>query len=191
VTSWGRHLTGDDKLTSLLGYITHYEGNLLVRRFKRGGQLPGWVESGMAHFYEALLNEHRTLSITRYDGFEDVKVWRPGLETFPEWYAAIAKPEFRETELTPLSALRAKPVEELDAEDLFTAFFMVKWFMEGERQQEFVDYVRLAFLEKYQQRVMTTEQEAFDTVWPEGTERLENEFRDWAAKLPGKPPDSP
>jgi len=191
VTSLGRHLKGGGegarKLTSLIGFISHFEGNVLVRRFKRGGTMPGWVESGMSHYYEGLLNGYQTLTITRYTGYENVPVWEKGLETFPEWYKMMADADFRRS-LPSIAEMRSKPVEELVAHELVKSYFLVYWLME-ERPQEFVDYVRLAYSQKFQPRVTVSEEEAFFSVWPEGPGALDEAFLAWAEGIEAQPPE--
>jgi len=187
VTSEGRHLKGGgSRFTSLVGFISHYTGNLLVRRFKRGGKVPGWVETGLSHYYEGMLNGYRTLSITEYVGYEHIEKWDILLQTFPQWYQQMADSDFRRS-LPSLASIRDKIVEELNARELVKAYFVTSWLMET-HQQEFVNYIRSAFEEKFKIRVRTTEGEAFEESFGVSCEELEAQFEEWASKLPPHPP---
>ncbi|MFH0946561.1 MAG: hypothetical protein V2A76_15300 [Planctomycetota bacterium] len=187
VTSEGRHLKGGgNRITSQIGFISHYTGNLLVRRFKRGGMVPGWVETGMSHYYEGMLNGYQTLSITEYVGYEHIEKWDMTLQTFPQWYTRMADPDFRRT-LPSLKSIRGKIAEELNAFELVKAYFMTYWLMET-RQKTFVDYIRAAFEEKFEIRVRTTEEEAFEQAFGVPCDELEAQFEEWAARLPPHPP---
>ncbi len=187
VTSEGRHLKGgESRIDSLHGFIAHYLGNVLVRRFKRGGALPGWVEAGVAHYYEGLMNGYRTLSITEYVGYEQIEKWDITLQNFLQWYKKVADPDFRRT-LPALAEIRPKIVEELNAFDLVKGYFVVYWLMETKPQQ-FVDYVRAAFREKPESRIRITEEEAFTTSFQVSCEELEAEWEEWVAQIPPRPP---
>lgn len=187
VTSEGRHLKGgESRMDSLNGFITHYLGNVLVRRFKRGGTLPGWVEAGLAHYYEGMMNGYRTVSITEYVGYEQIEKWDMALQNFPQWYQKVSDPDFRRT-LPALAEIRPKIVEELNARDLVKGYFVVSWLMETKTQQ-FVDYVRAAFLEKTGSRIRITEEEAFAATFQVSCEELDAEWEEWVAKIPPRPP---
>lgn len=187
VTSQGRHLKGGgSRLTSLIGFLTHYNGNLMIRRMRRGGAMPGWVEAGISHYYEGMMNGYRTLSITEYVGYEHVEKWDMNLQTFPQWYKKMTDPAFRQS-LPKLAEIRPKIVEELDARDLVKGYFMVSWLLETHRE-EFVNYVRLAFSEKFALRVRVKEADAFQEAFKNSVEELEAEFEAWAAANPPHPP---
>lgn len=189
VTSSGRHLKGGgDKATSLMGFLTHFSGNVMLRRFKRGGKIPGWVESGVTHFYEGLLNGHRTLTITDYVGYEHIEKWVMGLSDFKEWYSKIADPAFRRS-LPRLGSFKGKFAEELTGQELCKAYFLVRWLMETEqRTPTFIDYVRMAYDDPNKIRVTIPEDEAFKATFGVDAEVLEEEFEIWASRLPSNPP---
>ena len=187
VTSVGRHLRGGgSREASLLGFLTHYAGNVFVRRFKRGGKIPGWVESGISHYYEGRLNGFRTVSICEFTGYEHVEKWRSDLQTFKQWYAQIVRPEFRAS-LPRLASFADKPIEELDALELVKAYFLVSFLME-EKPEAFVTYVREAYREYGEPRRRISEAEAFETAFGGDREALEDEFERWAARLDPFPP---
>ena len=62
--------------------------------------------------------------------------------------------------------------------------FLVHWLMET-RPQAFVDYVRLAYSEKFGGQVRVSEEEAFSEVFKDD---LEAAFEQWAKALPPHPP---
>lgn len=189
VASSGRHLRGGgDKATSLIGFLSHYSGNVMLRRFKRGGKIPGWVESGVTHYYEGMLNGYRTLSIDEYTGYEHIEKWVMGLSDFKEWYAKFADPAFRSS-LPRLGSFKGKFVEELTGRELCKAYFMVRWLMESEqRGPTFIDYVRMAYDDPNKIKVTIPEDEAFQRTFGVDPEVLEEEFEFWASRLPSTPP---
>jgi len=188
VASEGRHLKGGgSRMTSLIGFLSHYAGNMYVRRFKRGGKVPGWVESGMSHYYEGMLNGYRTLSITEYTGFEHIEKWDIKLQDFKDWYGNMSKPEFRAS-MPRWSSFQGKIVEEIDARETVKSYFLCAWLMET-RPVDFVAYVRDAFREYGRPRRQIKEHEAFATSFGGATaDELEAEFEAWCANLTESPP---
>lgn len=187
VTSMGRHLKGGgSRATSLMGFLAHYNGNVLIRRFKRGGKIPGWVESGVTHYYEATLNGYQTLSITEYTGFEHVEKWKQGLDTFLLWYRKMADPTFR-SGLPRFRDFKGKMVEELDGFELCKSYFMVRWLLET-RTETFVEYVRMAYSDPHMIRVTIPEEEAFEKTFGVDPDVLEREFEAWISTQPPTPP---
>lgn len=187
VTSEGRHLKGSDsRKTSLFGFLSQFTGNVLVRRFKRGGKVPGWVEAGLSSYYEARLNGYQTLTLTEYTGYEHVQVWEMGFQNFPEWYEKASKPEIR-AKLPTYAGLQGRPVEELAALDLVKSYFLVTWLMET-RPAEFAEFVRLAYKQDKKTNVAVTEEEAFDAIFKTTPAAFEAEFAAWAEKIPPRPP---
>lgn len=187
VTSAGRHLKGGgSREVSLMGFLSHYTGNMLIRRFKRNGMIPGWVETGVTHYYEASLNNYQTLSITEYTGYENIEKWKPGLDNFPLWYKKMADPEFRRT-LPRFEKFHAKPAEEVDGFELVKAYFMVRWLLETDTQR-FVDYVRLAYSDTHGMRVVVTEEQAFADTFHCSPDEFDARFEEWARTIPSVPP---
>lgn len=188
VASEGRHLkSGGSRMVSLLGFLTHYAGNMYVRRFKRGGMIPGWVESGLSHYYEGMLNGYRTLSVTEYTGYEHVDKWGDKLSNFKEWYGKMSDPAFR-AKLPRWSSFQDKIVEEIDAFEQVKSYFLCSWMIET-YPQEFVVYVRDAYREYGRPRRQIKEAEAFATAFGGRTaDELEQEFEAWCAKLGDHPP---
>ena len=190
VSSEGRHVKGGgSKNVGQVGFLTMYEGNLLIRRFKRGARLPGWVEDGMAHYYEGTLNGYRTLSICEFEpdpGEERVTKWEQGIETFEEWYKKIADPNFRAL-LPRLGDLKAKFIEDLTARDIMKSYFLVRFMLEKHPQQ-FPEYVRLAYEQKGSPAVETPEDTAFQQAFGTNAESIDAEFNEWAAAQGPKVP---
>jgi hypothetical protein len=187
VCSEGRHLaTGGSRLTSLRGFLSLYYGNMLIRRFKRGGSVPGWIETGMAHFYEARQNEYSTLSIIEFTDFEHVQKWAVGLTNFKEWYGMMAKPEFR-AKLPSFESLIDKPAEELDSLDLVKAYFLVRWLME-EDPKTFVAFARRAHQQDSATRIVTPERDALAETFQISPAEIDERFAAWAEKTTAMPP---
>lgn len=185
VASQGRHLL-KDKTQSLTGYISNWTGNVLVRRFKRGGALPGWVEAGMGHYYEARLNGYSTATFIEFLGFEHVEKINNELLTFKDWYEKMAKPEFRAS-LPSLDALRQTKVEEIDAKGLVKSYFLVRWLMDTD-PGKLAQYTRRAFQQNTVTRTMTEEAAAFTEVFQVSSEELEAQFHSWLETQPTNPP---
>ncbi len=188
VASMGRHLKGGgSRMTSLLGFIHHYNGNLMIRRFKRGGAMPGWVESGISHYYEGKMNGFRTLSITEYTGYEHIEKWDIKLQDFAAWYKQCVDPAFR-ADLPRIGDFKEKIAEEITAREIVKAYFLTFYLMET-RPKEFVAYCRAVYQEKFAMRVRTSEPEAFELAFQETADHLEAEFEEWAkANLRPHPP---
>lgn len=187
VTSIGRHLKGSDSWTvSLMGFLSHYEGNMLIRRFTRNHPIPGWLEAGMASYFEARLNGFQTLSITEYTGYEHIKKWEQGLETFPEWFKKMSDAQFRAS-LPPIADLRKKMVEEVNSRELVKSFFLVTWLMKT-KPDALANYARHVY-----ERIETTrnEQRTEESVFAESfgmtPEQMDAEFEEWAKAIPPIP----
>lgn len=187
VISEGRHNKGaKSRTTSMTGFISHYTGNLLVRRFKRGGMVPGWVECGLSHYYEGMLNGFQTLSITEYVGFDHIEKWDIKLQDFLAWYKQMVDPEFRKS-LPPLSTLKSASVEEIEARGLVKCYFLATWLMET-KPQAFVNYIRECFRERGEFRVRTKEADAFQQAFEMTPDEMDAEFEKWATSLEPHPP---
>jgi hypothetical protein len=184
VTALGRHLKGT-KSASLAGFMSNLAGNVFVRRFKRNGALPGWVETGVAHYYEARLNGFQTLTIIDYVGFDHIVKWDNQLISFKDWYAAMAKPEFR-AQLPPLSKLRDTKVEEIDAKGLVKSYFLVRWLMDS-APDKLSQYTRRAFEQNISTRTVTPEATAWDEVFAVSSDQMDAEFAAWLDTLPPNP----
>lgn len=187
VASQGRHLvSGGSRTVSLTGFISNLTGNVLVRRFKRNGALPGWVEAGMCHYYEARLNGYSTITFIEFIGFDHIQKTDNDLLTFKEWYGKIAKPEFRAS-LPSLDKLRTTKVEEIDAKGLVKSYFLVRWLMDTD-PAKLAQYTRRAFEQNTVTRTMTEEDTAFQEVFQTTSEELEKQFHAWLETQPANPP---
>lgn len=187
VTSAGRHLRGGgSKNVSLMGFLSHFAGNVMVRRYKQGGKIPGWVEAGVTHYYEGALNGYQTLTCDEYVGFEHVQVWADGLETFPAWYKQMADPAFRAS-LPRLRDFKGKMVEELAARELVKSYFMVKWLMDSDPAR-LIEYLNRAYADPQRIRITIPEEQAFQEAFGVAPEALEEEFERWASSLTGEVP---
>ncbi len=190
VSSEGRHVKGGgSKNVGQLGFLTMYEGNLLIRRFKRGARVPGWVEDGMAHYYEGTLNGYRTLSICEFEPTPEVpkvEKWERGIETFEEWYQKIADPGFR-SQMPRLSEMKGKFIEELNAREIMKSYFLIRFMLEA-HPQEFPEYVRLAYEQKGEPKTETPEDVAFMQAFGVDADQIDAEFASWAASQGPKPP---
>lgn len=171
----------NDKVTGMFGYLTNFTGEVLVRRYKRGGKVPGWVETGIAHYYEARQNGHRTLTTVDYVGHEEVQKREEGLVSFPQWYEAMCKKEFRGA-LPRLADFRSKMAEDVNAREMIKAFFVVRWLIET-KPAAFADYVRNAYdlrePPKSKEDIIP-EEEAFRRAFKVGDDEFEAEFDAWA-----------
>lgn len=185
VACQGRHLL-KNKTQSLIGYIGNWTGNVLVRRFKRNGPVPGWVEAGMGHYYEARLNGYSTITFIEFLGYEHIEKINNDLLTFKDWYEKMAKPEFR-AGLPSLDTLRQTKVEEIDSKGLVKSYFLVRWLMDTD-PGKLAQYTRRAFQQNTVTRTMTEEAAAFTEVFQVTSDELEAQFHAWLETQPTNPP---
>ncbi len=186
VTSLGAHLISGQEV-SLNGYLTNLEGNMLIRRFKRGGKVPGWVEAGITYYFEARFNNYATLTLAEFAGYENVHPIDDSLLSFQAWYQRAADPQFRAT-LPTYESMRKHPIEELDAVSIVKSYFLVRWLLDTDTDR-FVDYVRKAYEQNTDVRPIkeTSEEQAFKEVFKMTADEFDAKFLDWLAKNPPVP----
>ncbi|MEW6744342.1 MAG: hypothetical protein AB1486_16430 [Planctomycetota bacterium] len=181
VVAKGRHLVGGgDTRTSLLGFISHHVGHVLLRRFKRGGSVPGWIEAGIAHYYEGREVGYRTVSVCEYTGFDHIVKWVDKLGTFKEWFDALARMEVAQS-LPTLADLMDRPIEEMNTREMCKGYSLVSFFIE-KYPEPFVAATRRALL-KEEGHVVST-REAFLDAFKRPLDELESEWVAWIETRP-------
>ncbi len=190
VLSEGRHLkASDSRDLSQTGMSMVHLGQILVRRLKRGGGLPGWAECGMGHWAEGEFNGFSTLSIVEYPHYEPaVDKWSPdGWETLPRWRDNLADAAIV-GKLTRLADLMEKPVEELHVDEEAKSWSLVCFLLESRRRQ-FFDFVR-ASKTKFRAELVTNTQAFKDAFAPETIDQVDAAWREWV-KTQGTGPIQP
>ena len=182
----GRHLVGgEDKLTSQVGYMSHHVGHILIRRFKRGGKVPGWIETGLAHYYEGLTNFHQTLSVCEYRDYEDVEKWIMGYGGFMEWKKQLTNPETHKT-LPTVRDLFDLKIETMNTRHMAKAWSVVTFLIKHHRE-EFVIFCRRSFAPYRGEKSLSQEETwklAFKNLTPL---EAEIDWCDWIVKQPLAP----
>lgn len=191
VLTEGRHLSGaQDRMTSQIGYMTHHVGHVLIRRFKRGGKVPGWVETGTAHYYEGLSNFYQTLSVCEFRGFENTLKWIHGWSNFLEWKKGLS--EARNHRVLPtVRGLFPLEIETMNTREMAKAWSVVSFLLETHRKA-FVEFARHA-LAPYRGEKELSQEAAWDLAFKDVTpEQIEEDWRAWIVKQPiGTPPGGP
>lgn len=180
VLSEGRHLkAGGSRETALIGMVTCHLGQLLVRRIKRGGGLPGWAEAGMGHHMEGILNEYLTISVIEYPFYEPaVDKWIDGWEDYSLWSQKLADPGQRQR-LLSLRQLMEVPVEELRVDNLAKSWSLVSFLLDR-HPDAFFAFVREAKVRFRGDVVSSTD--AFEKAFePHSIEQIEAEWTEWLA----------
>lgn len=196
VLSEGRHLkSSDSRDVNQAGMALVHLGQILVRRLKRGGGLPGWAEAGMGHWAEGEFNGYATLSIVEYPHYEPfVDKWSvDGWENFPRWKDKLSDAA-EVARITSLSVLMEKPVEELTIDEEAKAWSLVLFLMETRRQQ-FFDFIRAA-KSKFHDELVGNTQAFTDAFAPESIAKIDAEWATWVRTLTKgeakmKAPDKP
>jgi hypothetical protein len=140
----GEHLdvTGDEDLARL-GVATHQLAHVLVQRFKCGARAPGWVEAGLAAFYEGAVTQHATLTITSFARDAQNQPLDPFVhnwEDFGHWNENLAKPALA-AQAGDLRSLMSQGVEELDSREIGASWSVLRFLMER-HPDELLAYVR-------------------------------------------------
>jgi len=186
VLSEGRHLVGaDDRHTSQIGFMSHHLGHILIRRFKRGGKVPGWVETGIAHYYEGMTNFHYTLSVCEYRGYEDVEKWTSGWGNFKVWQKKLIDAKNHAT-LPTVKQLFALNIEKMNSMQMAKAWSVTTFLLE-KYQTEFVWFIRRYFDNYRGEKKIGQERAweiAFDKITPQ---QIEKEWRNWIVQQPPTP----
>ncbi|MBM4014225.1 MAG: hypothetical protein FJ293_04575 [Planctomycetes bacterium] len=183
VLSEGRHLkSSESRDVNQAGMALVHLGQILVRRLKRGGGLPGWAEAGMGHWAEGEFNGYSTLSIVEYPHYEPfVDKWSvEGWENFPRWKDKLSDAG-EIARVTPLSVLMEKPVEELTIDEEAKAWSLVLFLMETRRKQ-FFDFVRAA-KSKFHDELVGNTQAFTDAFAPESIAHIDAEWASWVRTL--------
>jgi len=178
VMTQGAHLVGSkDPSVSQIGFMAHHIGHILIRRFKRGGKLPGWIESGVAHYYEGLTNFYQTLSICDYKGFESVKKWTPGWGNFLEWRKMLREKKNHDR-LPSIETLFSMEIETLNSWYMAKAWSVTAFLLKHHRE-EFVEFIRRSYA-PYRGERKLSQPEAWTLAFNDKTYQLiEEEWRAW------------
>ncbi len=183
VLSEGRHLkSSESRDINQSGMALVHLGQILVRRLKRGGGLPGWAEAGMGHWAEGEFNGYATLSIVEYPHYEPfVDKWSvEGWENFPRWKDKLSDAG-EVARITSLSVLMEKPVEELTIDEEAKAWSLVLFLMETRRKQ-FFDFIRAA-KSKFRDELVGNTQAFTDAFAPESIAQIDAEWATWVRTL--------
>lgn len=186
VLTYGRHLVGhEDKTTSQIGFMSHHIGHILIRRFKRGGKVPGWVEAGVAHYYEGLTNYHQTVSVCEYIGFEDVEKWIQGWGNFMEWKKQITRASTHD-QLPSVKDLFKKQIETMNSHEMAKSWSLVTYLIKNYKEQ-FVTFCRRSYA-PYRGEKELSQAAAWKLAFPDKTpEQMESEWRSWIVEQPIAP----
>jgi hypothetical protein len=187
VLSEGKHLVGaDDRLTSQIGFMAHHIGHILIRRFKRGGKVPGWVEAGVAHYYEGLTNFHQTVSVCEFRGFEEIQKWIDEWGNFMQWKKKMVEKENLGPPLPTLTELFKLKIETIDSLQMAKAWSMTTFLIKNHRK-DFVEFVRRSYA-PYRGVKELSQEEAWKVAFPEITpEQMEDAWRTWIVEQPIAP----
>jgi hypothetical protein len=187
VLTKGHHLRGaSDPQVSQIGYMAHHIGHILIRRFKRGGRPPGWIESGVAHYYEGLTNFHQTLSVCDYRGFEDVEKWTSGWGTFLEWRKRLKDPSNHDR-LPPVDHLFTLEIETMTTMEMAKAWSVCSYLLKHHRKA-FVEYARRSWA-PYRGEKKLPQAEAWKLAFGELSPlHIEKQWRAWIVDQPVQPP---
>ncbi len=186
VLSEGRHLVGaQNTMSSQIGFMAHHVGHILIRRFKCGGPVPGWIETGVAHYYEGLTNFHQTVSVCEFKGYEDVEKWTDKWGHFLQWRKNIINPA-NHGELPEVRDLFDLQIETMNTRQMAKAWSVVTYLLKT-HPDEFLTYIRRA-LAPYRGDRRLSNQEAWKLGFKEITpEAIEREWRAWIVQQPPVP----
>ncbi len=179
----GRHLKStDSRELNQTGMALVHLGQVLLRRLKRGGGLPGWAECGMGHWAEGEFNGYATLSIIEYPHYEPfIDKWTPdGWENFPRWKDNLADPA-TVASLPSLTELMEKPVEELRVAEEAKSWSMVLYLLET-HPQKFFDFVR-ASKTKFHDELVTNSTAFQDAFAPETPAQIDAGWQQWVKTM--------
>lgn len=183
VLSKGRHLVGSqDKMTSQIGFMTHHVGHILIRRFKCGGPVPPWIETGVAHYYEGLTNFSQTVSVCEYEGFEDVQKWTDGWGNFMEWRKKLTDASTHNS-LPTVQEMFNLELGTINSRQMAKAWSVVTYLIK-KHPDEFMEYTRRA-LAPYRGVKRLPNADAWKLGFKDITpEQIEKEWRSWIVTQP-------
>lgn len=183
VLTMGRHLKGaDDRIASQIGFMSHHVGHVLIRRFKRGGKVPGWVEAGVAHYYEGLTNFHQTVSICSFNGHEEVIKWKEGWNNFMEWKKKLID-DTNHPRIPYVSHLFDLKIETMDSMQMAKSWSVVTYLLKHHKPQ-FIEFTRRSYAPYRGEKELSQAKAwklAFGDVTPE---QVEEDWRVWIRKQP-------
>jgi len=186
VLTMGRHLVGsEDKLTAQIGFMSHHVGHILIRRFKCGGSVPGWIETGFAHYYEGLTNFHQTISVCEYKGYEEIVKWTAKWENFHQWRKQLINPATHGN-LPTIRELFNLQIETCTSRDMAKSWSVVTYLIKN-HPESFVIYVRRALAPYRGERKLSNDKAwklGFDSITPE---EMEKRWRAWIVQQPPVP----
>jgi hypothetical protein len=182
VLTEGEHLINDDPSVSQAGFLAHHLGHLLIRRFKRAGKVPGWIESGMAHYYEGLVNDYQTLSICGFDEVGGVYRWNKGWENFLRWKRNLVGGEYMK-ELPTVQELFGCRIETMSAMDMAKAWSLTEYLLKYHRER-FVRFIRHA-LAPYRGDSALSQEASWELAFQDTTpDDIEQAWRAWIVEQP-------
>jgi len=177
----GPHLDAvDDEGAAITGYLAHHLGHVLIRRLKHVGVPAGWVEAGLAAYYEGVTNYHTTLSLCEYPGTERDGPWVGGWESHRDFLLNLQTTR-RLAEVQPWEWIMTQPIEALDSKAIGASWSIVRYMM-AERRDELMAYIRT-----YGNREAPPAQlhaEAWQAAFAESLEDVERRWEHWALAQP-------
>jgi|GEM_PF-1631455 len=186
VLSEGRHLVGhQDATVAQIGFMSHHIGHILIRRFKCGGPIPGWLEAGIAHYYEGLTNFHQTTSVCEYEGFEDVEKWTDKWSNFLQWRKNLIDSSTHDS-LPDVQDLFDLEIETMNTRQMAKAWSVVTFLIKNHREK-FLTYIRRV-LAPYRGERRLSSLDAWTLGFKDVTpEQIEREWRAWIVEQPPVP----
>jgi hypothetical protein len=182
VLTEGGHLVGEDLQASQIGYLTHHLGHLLIRRFKRGGEVPGWIETGVAHYYEGVTNFHQTLSVCSFQGYERGLKWDKGWQNFVDWKKKLIDSDHH-GQLPPLDHLFYRTIERMSSREMAKAWSLTT-FLLHHHKKEFLEFIRRS-LAPYKGIKSLPQEEAWKLAFDETTTQdIEEAWEQWIVQQP-------
>jgi len=179
-------LAGDEDL-GRLGFVTHQLAHVLLQRLKSGARAPGWVEAGLAAFYEGAVTQYATITITSFARGADnaaldpfVKDW----EDYTHWNENLQQPKLVE-QAGRLAPLMSQRVEELDSREIGVSWSVVTFLM-----QQHADELR-AYLRAYDSSPDAAGKDspllhkaAWQASFGEEVEQVQRAWQSWAQQQP-------
>ncbi|HTE04600.1 MAG TPA: hypothetical protein VK824_00275 [Planctomycetota bacterium] len=139
----GLAASGDEEL-GRTGALAHQLGRLLVQRFKNGARTPGWVENGMAAFYESAVTQNRTLTLTskgREPGARDGDLFLPDWEDVPNWLRSLQDEHVLE-DLGSLDTFLSRRAGDMNSREVGVGWSLLRFLFEH-HPDELLAYVRV------------------------------------------------
>lgn len=171
----------DDRMVAITGYLTHHLGHVLVRRFKHVGVPAGWLEAGIAAYYEGVANYHTTLSLCEFPEREGKSPWVGGWESHRDFLLNLQSSS-RLADVQPWSWIMTQPIAQLDSKAIAASWSAVRYMIENRRDE------LVAYLRAYGNRVAEPSElhpEAWEAAFIEPLEDVEQRWEQWALAQPG------